>query len=380
MTSPLLQLQELGQSPWHDNIRRGQLTSGELARMVAAGDITGLTSNPTIFEKAISQSDDYDEALGALALAGDTAREIFDRLSIEDIRAAADVFAPVYKHMGGADGYVSIEVAPEHAHDADATGAEARRLWQEVDRPNLMVKIPATRAGLSAISETIAAGINVNATLIFSLKRYREVMEAYLLGLEQRLAHKERIGQLASVASFFVSRIDTLVDKLLDERIAEEPQAAGPLAALKGRAAIASAKLAYRMFQEFFHGSRWGTLAAQGARVQRPLWASTSAKNPEYSDVLYVENLIGPNSVNTMPPHTLQAFREHGRARMTVTQGVDEAAKYMRRLAEAHIDMDAVTRQLEDEGVAAFFESFENLIAVIDERRRQILDRQGNAG
>lgn len=371
MTNPLLELQHLGQSPWHDNIRRGQLASGELARMVADGDITGLTSNPSIFEKAIAESDDYEDALRELAQAGKTASEIFDALAIEDIQAAADIFAPVYERTDRKDGFVSIEVSPAYAHDTAMTCAEAARLWDAVARPNLMVKIPATRAGLPAIMESIAAGINVNVTLIFSRERYAEVMEAYLAGLEQRAATNGDLAGLASVASFFVSRIDSLVDRLLDERIATTPAAAARLAPLKGQAALANAKLAYGMFREKFAGERWQVLAARGAQLQRPLWASTSTKNPAYSDVRYVDELIGPDTVNTMPPHTLQAFKDHGLVRLSVAEGVDAARTALAQLAAAGIDMDAVTAQLEDEGVAAFFKSFENLLAVIERRRLQ---------
>ena len=369
MTSPLIQLQELGQSPWHDNIRRGQLASGELARMVTDGDITGLTSNPSIFEKAIAESDDYDEALRTLALAGKSAPEIFDQLAIEDIQAAADIFAPVYERTERADGYVSIEVSPEYAHDTQATCSEAERLWDALARPNLMVKIPATQAGLPAIAQSIASGINVNVTLIFSRERYSKVMDAYLDGMEQRAARGSDLTSMASVASFFVSRVDNLVDQLLDKNIAQQPEAAAQLSSLKGQAAIANARLAYEMFQEVVAGERWQKLAGQGAQVQRPLWASTSTKNPDYSDVLYIENLIGPDTVNTMPPNTLQAFKDHGLVKLTVTENVNQSRQLMDQLAEINIDMQAVTQQLEEEGVASFFRSFENLLKVIENKR-----------
>ncbi len=369
MTSPLIQLQELGQSPWHDNIRRGQLASGELARMVADGDITGLTSNPSIFEKAIAESEDYDEALRTLALAGKSAPEMFDQLAIEDIQAAADIFKPVYERTERADGYVSIEVSPEYAHDTQTTCSEAERLWDAVARPNLLVKIPATQAGLPAIAQSIASGINVNVTLIFSRERYSKVMDAYLDGMEQRAARGSDLTSLASVASFFVSRVDNLVDQLLDKSIAQQPAAAAQLSSLKGRAAIANARLAYEMFQEIVAGERWQKLADQGAQVQRPLWASTSTKNPDYSDVLYIESLIGPDTVNTMPPNTLQAFKDHGLVKLTVTENVNQSRQLMDQLAEINIDMQTVTQQLEEEGVASFFRSFENLLKVIENKR-----------
>ncbi|MDW8327198.1 MAG: bifunctional transaldolase/phosoglucose isomerase, partial [Anaerolineales bacterium] len=373
-TNPLRELQKLGQSPWHDNIRRDLLTSGKLKQMVKAGDITGLTSNPTIFEQAIGQTNIYDEALAELALAGKSAAEIFDALSIEDIRAAADVFAPVYEKTKGADGYVSIEVAPAYARDTQATIKEAKRLWKAVGRPNLMVKIPATKEGLPAIEQSIADGINVNVTLIFSIKRYREVMDAYLAGLERRLKARKPIDHVASVASFFVSRVDTLVDKLLDERIRKlGGQGAEALQALKGKAAIANAQLAYAEFRRHFSTVRFSALAAKGARLQRPLWASTSTKNPAYPDVMYIEALIGPDTVNTMPPATLAAYKDHGKPELRLTEDVRDAQRVIEQLEEFGIRMDDVTQQLEDEGVAAFAKSFDTLLAVVEARRQAVL-------
>ncbi len=370
MPNPLVEPQTLGQSPWHDNIRRGLLASGALKKMVKAGDITGLTSNPTIFEQAVAQSSDYDEALAELARQGKTAEQIFDRLSIEDIRAAADVFAPVYKRTRGGDGYVSIEVAPNHARDTRATVAEARRLWKAVGRPNLMIKIPATREGLPAIEQTIADGINVNVTLIFSLERYAEVMNAYLAGLEKRLDARKKIESLASVASFFVSRVDTLVDQRLDEKIKALGGAdAGPLTALKGRAAIANARLAFQRFRQVFDGERFARLKARGARVQRPLWASTSTKNPDYPDVYYVEALIGPDTVNTMPPATIVAYKDHGQPAVRLTDDPGDAQRVVEQLEEFGIRMDDVTAKLEADGVASFMRSFDTLLAVVEARR-----------
>jgi transaldolase / glucose-6-phosphate isomerase len=379
MTSPLLRLQQLGQSPWHDNIRRAQLTSGALERMVAEGDITGLTSNPTIFEQAIANSDDYDADIEALARQGKSAEEIFDALAIADIQAAADVFAPVYERTGGADGYVSIEVAPRFAHDTDGTIREARRLWKAVRRPNLMVKIPATREGLPAIQRCLAEGININITLIFALDRYEAVIDAYLAALEERRAANKKIDRIASVASFFVSRVDTLVDRQLDERIqAIGPSRAAALEALRGQAAIANAGLAYALFRRKFSQQRFAPLAERGARLQRPLWASTSTKNPAYPDVYYVEALIGPDTVNTMPPATLVAYKDHGQPDVRIEAGHQQALQVIEQLEEAGIRMDDVTARLEAEGVRSFAASFDSLIDVVDARREAVLhgDRQ----
>jgi transaldolase/glucose-6-phosphate isomerase len=376
MSSPLVALQKLGQSPWHDNIRRSQLTSGALKRMVQDGDITGLTSNPTIFEQAIAKSSDYDDTIETLARKGLDGAAIFDQLAIEDIRAAADVFAPVFKRTGGADGYVSIEVAPRFAADTQATVTEAKRLWKAVDRPNLMVKIPATREGVPAIEQCLADGLNINITLIFSLDRYDEVMEAYLAGLERRAAARKKIDHIASVASFFVSRVDTLVDKRLDERAAREGGGQHDLVAnLKGKAAIANAKLAYARFRAKFSGERFARLAARGARLQRPLWASTSTKNPAYPDVYYVEALVGPDTVDTMPPATIAAYKDHGQPAVRIEQGLAEAAQVIEQLEELGIRMDEVTHQLEVDGVKSFAKSFDSLIAVVEARRQAVVQR-----
>lgn len=378
-TNPLVQMAALGQSPWHDNIRRSLLTSGALRKMVQAGDITGLTSNPTIFEQAIAGSNDYDEQIAVLARAGKSALEIYDALSIDDIRAAADVFATVFRRTGGADGYVSIEVAPNLARDTAATLSEARRLWKAVGRPNLMIKIPATKEGLPAITQALAEGINVNVTLIFSIQRYREVMEAYLSGLEQRAKVRKAIGGIASVASFFVSRVDTLVDKRLDEKSGSLGKVeARRLEALKGQAAIANAKLAYVAFRETFAGERWEKLAAKGARVQRPLWASTSTKNPSYPDVYYVEALIAPDTVDTMPPATVVAYKDHGQPAVRLSTSAPEAGQLVEKLEEIGVHMEDVTAQLEREGVASFAKSFETLLGVVEVRRQSVLlaDRQ----
>lgn len=370
MTHPLLQLQSLGQSPWHDNIRRGLLVNGELRRMVKDGDITGLTSNPTIFEQAIANSSDYDEALRELALKGKNAEEIFDVFSIEDIRDAADVFAPVYKRTKGLDGYVSIEVSPKYARSTEKTISEARRLWKAVNRPNLMIKIPATKEGLPAVEQCISEGINVNVTLIFSLERYYDVTVAHINGLAKRAAKKKRVDNIASVASFFVSRLDTLIDGMFEKKIAADPLMNKSLEPLMGKAAIANAKLAYKIFQERYEGKAFAELASSGAQAQRVLWASTSTKNPKYVDTIYVDNLIGPHTVNTMPPATIKAFKDHGKAEITLTKDVQEASNLMDQLAEAGVNMTEVTQKLEDDGVAAFFKSFDSLLKVIEARRQ----------
>ncbi len=368
--NPLLELQRIGQSPWHDNIHRGLLHDGALARMARDGDVTGLTSNPTIFDQAIAEGSAYDEALAALAAAGRSPEGIVDTLVIDDIRAAADVFLPVFQRTRRADGYVSIEVAPALAHDTAGTIREARRLWRAVNRPNLMVKIPGTPEGIPAIAECIASGINVNVTLIFSLRRYREVMDAYLGGLTQRLEAGMRVDRIASVASFFVSRIDTAVDRLLEERIgAASGERRARLERLRGKAAIAQAKLAYVAFRETFANGLFGLLAREGARPQRPLWASTSTKNPAYPDVYYVEALIGPDTVNTMPPATLAAYRDHGHPEDRIGQALDRARSVLSQLAQDGIDMEAVTQRLETEGVAAFARSWENLLDTVARRR-----------
>jgi len=373
MDNPLIRLQQLGQSPWHDNIRRQLLTSGALTRMVDDGDITGLTSNPTIFEQAIGGSTDYDGDLHRLAREGRNAEQIFDALAVADIRSAADVLAPVFDRTGGNDGYVSIEVAPRLANDTQATIQEARRLWSTVNRPNLMVKIPATAAGVPAVEQSIADGLNINVTLIFSLKRYEEVMEAYLRGLMRRLESGQKVDRVASVASFFVSRVDTLVDKLLDEKLSAGAERRDLLQSLKGKAAIANAKLAYVEFRKKFSTEAFAALKHHGARVQRPLWASTSTKNPAYRDVYYVEALVGADTVDTMPPATLVAYKDHGNPEVRIDKGLDDARRLMDQLAEAGIGMDAVTKRLEEEGVAAFAKSFDSLLGVVERRRLEAL-------
>jgi len=366
MSNPISELTALGQSLWYDNIQRRLLENGELAAMIERGDIRGVTSNPSIFHAAIAKSGDYDSALNPLAIAGWDKEQIFWQLAVEDICAACDLFLPLYKQTEGVDGYVSLEVSPYLADDTEGTISQAKDLWQTVNRPNLMIKIPATKAGIPAIRQVVAAGINVNVTLIFSLERYREVIEAYLSGLEDRLLAGGEIAQIHSVASFFVSRVDSKIDPKLP---ADSP--------LRGKAAIANAKLAYDEFRKVFGGPRFGKLQMAKANLQRPLWASTSTKNPNYSDTIYVENLIGPATVNTVPPQTLAAFKEHGRAAETLMQGLDEARQQLAGLEKLGIRMADVTQELEQEGVKAFADAFTALLAAIEERRQVIVSRLG---
>ncbi|HYU15664.1 MAG TPA: transaldolase [Candidatus Acidoferrum sp.] len=370
MENPLILMQKLGQSPWYDNIRRGLLTGGALERMIGDGDIVGLTSNPTIFEQALATGTDYDDALARLVKAGKSADEIADALTIEDIRGAAALFQPVFTRTGGKDGYVSIEVNPKYAGDTEKTVTEVVRLRKAVDRPNLMVKIPATRAGVTAIERSIADGFSINVTLIFSLERYAEVIDAYQSGLRRRVAAGQDVSRIASVASFFVSRVDSAVDAILEDRIRASGDAdRGALEALRGKAAIANAKIAYQLFLEKFGTPAWGELERAGARVQRPLWASTSTKNPAYPDTYYVEALIGPDTVDTMPPQTVVAYKDHGKPEVRLTQGAGEARALMAELARVGVDMARVTQKLEEDGVASFARSFESLIRTVEKRR-----------
>ena len=365
------QLHQLGQSIWLDFIERSMIQSGKLQALVDDG-VTGVTSNPTIFQQAIVKSDAYNTDLQRLAAATRDAKSIFEGLAIADIQAAADVMRPVYDANQGHDGFVSLEVAPDLAHDTAATIAEARRLHAAVARPNLMVKVPATLAGVPAIRQLIADGININVTLIFSLERYAAVKEAFITGLEDRLTAGKPIDQIASVASFFVSRVDVNIDGQLDKLAAQHPDQAAHYKALQGKAAIANAKLAYAQFERVFAGARWERLAAAGARAQRPLWASTSTKNPAYPDLIYVEPLMGAHTVNTMPPQTLEALKDHGMVALTVTQDVAAAHQALADLTAAGIDMDAVTTELELDGVKKFADSFVDLLSVIAERSKAL--------
>ncbi len=357
--NPIQKLHSLKQSLWYDNIQRKLLENGELKSMIEHGDIRGVTSNPTIFQNAIAKTNDYDSALIPLAWAGWNAERIFWQLAIEDIQQACDLFRPLYDKTKCGDGYVSLEVSPYLANDTENTIRQAKELWERVDRPNLMVKIPATRAGIPAIRATIAAGINVNVTLIFSLSRYAEVMESYLAGLEDRVAKNQSVDMIASVASFFVSRVDTKIDPRLPKD-----------SALAGKAAIANAKLAYHAFEEFFTSARFHQIKTRfRARIQRPLWASTGTKNPNYPDTLYVDSLIGPDTVNTVPPATLDAFRDHGHPGLTITRGLEECKNQIEQIEALGISMDEVTKELEDEGVKSFADAFTILLQSIEDRR-----------
>lgn len=359
--NPLKDLYREGQSVWLDFIRRNLITSGDLNRLIDEDGVRGMTSNPTIFQNAIAGSADYDESLRRALQKnphGDI-KALYEILAVEDIQAAADVLRPIYDHSAGADGYVSLEVSPALAHDTAGTIAEAERLWKTVGRPNLMVKVPATEAGVPALEQLIARGVNVNATLMFSLKHYEAIAHAYVRGVK-RCAEPERI---ASVASFFVSRVDSVVDALLEA--VGTPEAL----ALRGKAAVANAKLTYERFGEIFGGDEFGELARRGARPQRPLWASTSTKNPEYRDVMYVEQLIGADTVNTLPPATLNAFRDHGRVAPTLTEGVDEARELFAKLGTLGIDLDSVTDKLQVDGVALFAKSFDELLEALKKKK-----------
>ncbi len=360
-----------GQSVWQDDLNRGQLTSGELQQSIDEIGIRGLTSNPTIFAKAMSSGTAYDEQITPLLHEGKGAAEVFEAIAVQDVRDACDLFRPLYDATSGGDGFVSIEVSPAAARDPGATRVEVERLWTEIDRPNLMIKIPGTAEATPVIEEMLTAGININITLLFSLEAYERVALAYVSALQQRLARGKPIDRVASVASFFVSRVETLVDTLLDEGIAaaDDETTREWLASLKGKAAIANAKLAYVQFQEIFAGTRFASLQEAGARVQRPLWASTSVKNLAYRDVRYVEELIGPHTINTMPRATIDAFLDHGVVSRTVDEGVDEARLVIHELAAAGIDLEAVAQRLEAEGIALFTETYEEPLRAIESRR-----------
>ena len=363
--NPLRALNDHGQVVWMDFIRRDMLTDGELQRLVRDDGLTGVTSNPAIFDSAISGSTGYDEQIRHLIEAGDpTVVEIYEALAIQDIQLAADILRPVYDATDGADGFVSLEVSPHLADQTEATIAQAKDLWRRVDRPNLMIKVPATEAGIPAVEELLAAGINVNITLMFSLDDYEAVAQAYLRGVE-RAADPSRV---ASVASFFVSRVDSKVDALLEAD--GRPEAT----ALLGTIAIANSKLAYKRYQEIFEGEPFAALAARGARPQRVLWASTSAKNPSYRDVVYVEELIGAQTVNTVPPDTVEAFRDHGLVRPSLTEDVEGAARRVASLAEFGIDLGAVTAALQQEGVEKFAAPFDSLLETLEQKRSRLLD------
>jgi transaldolase len=375
----LQKLHDAGQSIWLDYIDRTILHNGDLDRRLSDDVLTGMTSNPTIFEKALAHGTAYDEQLRGAAPGLSTAA-LFELVETEDVRNACDIFADVYNSTNGEDGYVSIEVSPGVANDAAATVEEAHRLWEAVNRPNLMVKVPGTEEGAKAVYQLLSDGINVNITLLFAVEAHARVIDAYIAALEDRVARNMPVEHIASVASFFVSRVDTEVDKRLDA-LAQKGADATRVGALKGKAAIANAKMAYQLFLSKFSGARWDALAAKGARVQRPLWASTSTKNPAYRDVMYVEQLIGPHTVNTMPPATIDAFRDHGEVTRTVDADVDTAKQELAQLAELGVDMTDVTSQLLRDGLVSFEKSFVTLTAGIQAKMGQLhATASSNAG
>jgi len=381
-TNPLIELTKLGQSIWNDNIERKLITSGELKRLIDEDGLSGVTSNPAIFEKAIAGSDLYADQLRELATQGKSPMEIYEALAIRDIQMTADVLKEVYDRTGGADGFVSLECSPLLANDTAGTIEEARRLWGLLDRANVMIKIPGTQAGMPAIEQCIYEGININITLLFSLQAYEQTMEAYIRGLERRAAENKSITNIASVASFFVSRIDTAADKELERRIEKATDEAekAKLQSLLGRIAIANAKVAYQRYKKIFHGERFAALKQNGARVQRPLWASTSTKNPVYPDVYYVEALMGPETVDTLPPATIVAFRDHGRPRVTIEDNMDDERAVLARLEEVGISLDQVTAHVLADGVRLFVEPFEKLLKTIESRAAEIRNRPRSSG
>ena len=374
----LLELQKVGQSLWYDNIERSKLMDGSIEQMIQEGKISGITSNPSIFQKAIATSNAYDNTLKPMAWSGLGREDIFWQLAMEDIRQAANLFFPLYEKTQMTDGYVSLEVNPLFAYDTPQTIADARRLWERVDKPNLMIKIPATSEGLPAIRQAIASGINVNVTLIFSIKRYAEVIEAYMAGLEDRVLRGEPIHHIASVASFFISRIDTKIDALLQAQSNAGMISDSTYLRLAGKAAIANATMAYQLFSEKFNSMRFAKLASLGAQLQRPLWASTSTKNPEYRDVLYLEELVAPQSVNTVPPATLDAFFDHGKVGLTIDKNHTDANRVLTDLASQGIILEQVTGELEKEGVEAFSQAYEALLDAVEVRQIHALEEIGD--
>jgi transaldolase len=367
-TNPLIALQKFGQSIWLDYIRRNLLTSGELKRLIEEDGLRGMTSNPAIFEKAIVSSNDYADVLKSLQARTDLdAKGRYEILAIRDIQDATDILRPVYERSKRRDGYVSLEVSPYLARDTEGTLQEARRLWQAVGRDNLMIKVPGTKEGIPAFQQLISEGININVTLLFSQEVYQRVADAYIAGLEQMAARGGEVSKMASVASFFISRIDSSVDSIAEARLktSKDPREQEQLKSLLGKVAIANGKLAYRRYQKTFAGDRWKKLAAKGAQTQRVLWASTSTKNPNYRDVMYVEELIGPDTVNTVPPATLDAFRDHGRSRASLTEDIPAAEQTMKTLAQLGISIDEVTDKLTDDGVRLFAEAFDKLLEAV---------------
>lgn len=367
--NPLVQLGNLGQSPWYDFIKRDLLQSGELQRLIDEDGLKGMTSNPTIFEQAIRDSALYDDEIQKLAAAGASAAEMFEAVAVGDVQRACDIFRPVYEAAAGQDGLVSLEVAPALARDTAGTIEEAERLWRSVDRPNLMIKIPGTLEGLPAIEECLARGININVTLLFAVPRYEQVIDAFCKALERRIADVQPIDGIASVASFFVSRMDSKVDPMLDEL--------GDLSSLRGKTAIANAVTAYAVFERSLGSDRWKKLASRGAKPQRVLWASTSTKDPKYPDTYYVDSLVAPRTVNTLPPATFDAYRDHGRPAVTIRERIAAAQQELASLDSLGIDLNEVTEQLEDEGVEKFAKSFDAVLSSIEAKARALATAGG---
>lgn len=365
--NPLQKLADYGQSPWFDYIRRDLITSGELQRLVDEEGLKGMTSNPAIFEKALSSGDDYKDFIAEKADSVKDATELYEKIAVRDIQDAADILRAVYDATNKHDGYISLEVAPTLANDTEKTLAEARRLWKLVDRPNLMIKVPATDEGIPAIEQLISEGININITLLFSQDAYRQVAEAYIAGLEKRAAEGKELSNVASVASFFVSRIDSLIDSQIEEKLKTADGAEKEiLESLHGKVAIANAKMAYQAYEEMFSGTRWETLAKKGAQTQRVLWASTGTKNKDYSDVLYIEELIGEDTVNTIPPATWDAFRDHGQLRKSLTEDIEGAKKTLEDLEKTGISLEAATDKLLIDAVRLFVEPFDKMVAAVE--------------
>ena len=371
MNNPLKSIQPFGQSIWLDYIRRSFIINGGLKKMIDEDGLRGVTSNPAIFEEAIARSDDYWDTIRTLAQSGQSSEEIFLALAVEDVQQAADLFKGVYESTNALDGYVSLEVSPSLALNTEGTLTEARSSWKLLNRPNVMIKVPGTVEGLPAIEGLISDGINVNVTLLFGLERYRQVAQAYVAGLEKRAQRGEPLDRVASVASFFLSRIDSLVDPMIEKVMAAGGPKADLAKTLRGQVAVDSAKKAYQIYQEVFGSDRFKALAAKGAKPQRLLWASTSTKNKDYSDVKYVEALIGPDTVNTVPMETLDAYRDHGKPADRLQEDMDGAVRRLGQLREVGIDLGAVTRQLEEEGIQKFIKPFNSLMAVLEEKRKE---------
>ncbi len=371
MKNPLLKIQDYGQSIWLDYIDRDMLDSGEVKQLIEQDGLRGVTVNPSILNKAISGSDKYDEDVHTLASKGLSAAEIYESLAIDDVQRAADLFRPLYDASEGDHGFVSLEVSPLIAYDTAATIEEAKRFWRKLDRPNVMIKVPATREGLAAIEQLTAQGVNVNVTLLFGLPRYRAVADAYQKGLETRAGRGEPIDSINSVASFFLSRIDVLVDPLLEDMMSGEGEKAEVAERLHGQIAVASARMAYQIYTQIYAAERFQSISEKGARTQRLLWASTSTKNPDYSDVKYVEALIGPDTVNTAPPETLDAFRDHGNPARRIDENVAQAREFMNLLGEVGIEINEVTAQLEKEGVEKFSKAYDQLLELLEKMRAE---------